>query len=57
LFEKRRSFATGKLDRLISFGSYITATPDPNDVDILLVMRNDFDVLARDEETQELFDH
>lgn len=49
--------ATGKLERLILFGSYITATPDPNDVDIVLVMRNDFEVQACDEDTRGLFDH
>ena len=36
--------ATHKLDRLILFGSYITATPAPNDIDMVLVMRDDFDV-------------
>ena len=45
------------LERLILFGSYITAKPDPNDVDIILVMRDDFDVQACDEESQKLFDH
>jgi hypothetical protein len=49
--------ATGKLERLILFGSYITAKPDPNDVDIVLVMRDDFDVQTCDEESQTLFDH
>ena len=49
--------ATGKLERLILFGSYITAKPDPNDIDIVLVMRNDFDVHAYEEETRMLFDH
>jgi uncharacterized protein DUF6932 len=49
--------ATGKLERLILFGSYITAKPDPNDVDIILVMRDDFDVQACDEASQKLFDH
>ena len=49
--------ATGKLERLILFGSYITAKPDPNDIDIVLVMRNDFDVHACEEETRILFDH
>jgi hypothetical protein len=33
---------TGKLERFIIFGSYVTAKPDPNDVDIILVMRDDF---------------
>src|SRR5262249_12391039 len=49
--------ATRKLDRLILFGSYITAKPAPNDVDIVLVMRDDFDVQACDAESQPLFDH
>ena len=49
--------ATGKLDRLILFGSYITATSNPNDVDIVLIMRNDFDVYVYEEETWALFDH
>lgn len=49
--------ATRKLERLILFGSYITAKPDPNDVDIILVMRDDFDVQVCDEESRQLFDH
>jgi hypothetical protein len=49
--------ATHKLERLIRFGSYITAKPDPNDVDVVLVMRDDFDVQACEEESQKLFDH
>jgi predicted nucleotidyltransferase len=49
--------ATRKLERLILFGSYITAKHDPNDIDIILVMRDDFDVHACDEESQKLFDH
>ena len=49
--------ATRKLQRLILFGSYITAKPDPNDVDIILIMRDDFDVQACDEESRPLFDH
>ena len=51
------SKATGKLGRFIIFGSYITVKPEPNDVDIVLVMRDDFKVLACDEETRKLFDH
>jgi hypothetical protein len=49
--------ATRKLERLILFGSYITAKPDPNDVDIILVMRDDFDVQVCDKESRQLFDH
>ena len=29
---------TGNLERFVVFGSYVTAKPDPNDVDIILVM-------------------
>ena len=49
--------ATGKLGRRILFGSYITTKPDPNDVDIVLIMRDDFDVHTCDEATGSLFDH
>jgi hypothetical protein len=49
--------ATGKLDRVIIFGSYITTKPDPNDVDVVLVMHDDFEVQACDEATGRLFDH
>ena len=49
--------ATGKLERLVLFGSYITAKPEPNDIDVVLIMQNDFDVYAYDEETRTLFDH
>ena len=48
---------TGHLSRFVIFGSYVTAKPDPNDVDVILVMDDDF---HRDEiplEMQGLFDH
>src|SRR5262245_19470925 len=34
--------ATGKLERFVIFGSFITAKLEPNDVDIILVVRDDF---------------
>jgi hypothetical protein len=49
--------ATGRLERLIIFGSYITTKPDPNDIDLILILRDDFNVNACDEETKKLFDH
>src|SRR4030095_6312863 len=49
--------ATGKLLRFVIFGSYVTAKPAPNDVDIILVMRDDFEVAECDAQTQPLFDH
>lgn len=49
--------ATGKLERFIIFGSYITAKPDPHDVDVVLVMKDDFSMAACHEQTRVLFDH
>src|SRR5918996_4769968 len=48
--------ATGKLERLI-FGSYVTTKPNPNDVDLVLVLADDFNLRACDEETRRLFEH
>ncbi len=48
---------TGKLLRFVIFGSYITAKPAPNDVDIILVMTDDFDMDECDEQTRPLFQH
>jgi predicted nucleotidyltransferase len=33
---------TSKLKRFIIFGSYVTAKADPNDVDLILIMHDDF---------------
>jgi hypothetical protein len=49
--------ATGKLERFIIFGSYVTAKPDPRDVDLVLVMKDDFSLAACEEQTRVLFDH
>jgi hypothetical protein len=49
--------ATGKLERLIIFGSYVTTKPNPNDVDLVLVFADDFNLHACDEETRRLFEH
>jgi predicted nucleotidyltransferase len=48
---------TGKLTRLVIFGSYVTAKPDPNDVDVILIMADDFRLHAYGAETRRLFDH
>jgi uncharacterized protein DUF6932 len=48
---------TGKLDRLIVFGSYVTAKPEPNDVDVVLAMHDDFRAEACPAEAHCLFDH
>jgi len=53
----RRAQSTGALDRLIIFGSYVTAKPDPNDVDIVLVFKDEFNLTNCDEETRKILDH
>lgn len=49
--------ATGHLARFIIFGSFVTAKTEPNDVDIFLLMDDDFDVSKVTGETAILFDH
>ena len=49
--------ATGKLQRFIIFGSYITAKLEPNDVDILIVVGDDFRDQDYDPEVFPMFDH
>ena len=48
---------TGFLQRLIIFGSYVTAEPNPRDVDIFLVMRGGFQPRDALSEAQRLFRH
>jgi hypothetical protein len=48
---------TGKLDRFVIFGSYVTTQPEPRDVDVVLVMKDNFSLAACDERTQVIFDH
>ena len=48
---------TGKLERFVIFGSYVTAKPNPNDVDIILIMRDDFLQQECSVEAEPPFDH
>jgi predicted nucleotidyltransferase len=48
---------TGAVQRFIIFGSYITAEPNPRDVDIFLVMRGSFQPRDAPPEAQRLFEH
>lgn len=48
---------TGHLDRLIIFGSFVTAKPEPNDVDVILVMQAEFDLKNCSAAELALFDH
>ena len=47
---------TGAVQRFIIFGSYVTAEPNPRDVDIFLVMRGGFQPREAPPEAQRLFD-
>ena len=48
---------TGALDRVIVFGSYVSDTLEPNDVDVLLVMRDEFRLDLCPQDSLALFDH
>jgi hypothetical protein len=49
--------ATGHLKRFIVFGSFVTAKPDPNDIDVFIIMDDDFDLSGVDPSAVMLFDH
>ena len=51
------AWATGHLARCVVFGSYVTAKPIPNDVDVFLLMEDTFDVSQLTGEAQLLFEH
>jgi len=48
---------TDRLERFIVFGSFVTAKTDPNDVDIILIMRDDFVLEDCVEGSRMLFEH
>ena len=48
---------TGRVRRFIVFGSFVTLKPEPNDVDIFLVMNDTFDVRTLQGEAKHVFDH
>ena len=48
---------TGQLARFIIYGSFVTAKPFPNDVDIFLLMDDAFDKNQASGEATALFDH
>jgi hypothetical protein len=49
--------ATGKVSRFIVFGSFVSAKPEPNDVDVFLLMDDSFEVKQLSGETRLVFDH
>jgi predicted nucleotidyltransferase len=48
---------TGHVSRFIIFGSFVTNKPDPQDIDIFLLMDDKFDVRRVTGEARILFDH
>jgi hypothetical protein len=51
------AWRTGCVARFILFGSFVTRKPDPNDVDIFLLMDDTFDVSKVVGEPAVLFEH
>ncbi len=49
--------ATGHLARFVVFGSFVTDKPEPNDLDVFLVMDDTFDGGALRGEAALVFDH
>ena len=48
---------TGKLERFVLFGSYVTSKPAPNDIAIILIMRDDFREEDYTEDLLPVLDH
>ncbi len=48
---------TGYLQQLLIFGSYITAKPKPNDIDVVIIFDDDFDLAACSEDVKRLLNH
>ena len=48
---------TESVQRFIIFGSYVTGEPNPNDVDVVLIMNDGFRLEECPIEAQGLFDH
>ena len=53
----RGARASGHLARFVVFGSFITDKPEPNDLDVFLLMEDSFDASKLEGETLLLFDH
>jgi predicted nucleotidyltransferase len=49
--------ATGHLDRVVIFGSYVSDKAEPNDLDVILVMHGHFATESCPAESLILFDH
>ncbi len=49
--------STGELERIFVWGSFVSAKESPNDVDMLLLMSNDFQIEKVPEDSKILFDY
>jgi hypothetical protein len=49
--------STGQVARFIVFGSFVTAKPDPADVDVFMLMEDSFDSRQVRGEVALIFDH
>jgi len=49
--------STGQVAQVVVFGSFITAKAEPNDIDILLLMEDTFDLAAVTSEAAVVFQH
>jgi predicted nucleotidyltransferase len=53
----RLAASTGQLARFVVFGSFVTAKAEPNDVDVVMLMENEFDLANVVTESRSLFEH
>jgi len=49
--------ATGQLQSILIFGNYVTSKPNPNDVDVILIMTDEFSMSQCPADSRLLFDH
>jgi predicted nucleotidyltransferase len=48
---------TGQLVRFVVFGSFVTRNPHPNDIDVFMIMDDEFELAALADEARLLFEH
>jgi hypothetical protein len=53
----RFALSTGQLSRFVIFGSFVTAKPEPKDVEIFMLMQDTFDSSRVTGEAALIFDH
>lgn len=51
------SVSTEQVARFVVFGSFVTAKTDPNDIDVMLVMKDTFDLVSVTGEAALVFQH